>query len=212
MLEITLEKAGKKFRSDWIFKNLDLTLKQGEKWWIKGPNGSGKSTLLKSICGAIYLNEGSLKFINAGKEEERINFFKHFTLVAPYSDLIEEFTLQETIYFHFSFKKILEGIEVSEIVEKLMLKGSEGKYLKEFSSGMKQRVKLGLAIFSDSPLLLLDEPLMNLDDSGVKWYLDLIQQYGIDKTIVVCSNNIEAEHAFCDRQLEIINFKEKTTY
>ena len=67
-MTITLNKAGKKFYREWIFRNLNITLEAGSKWVLLGPNGSGKSTLLQILSGAVGLTEGDIKFHSENKE------------------------------------------------------------------------------------------------------------------------------------------------
>jgi ABC-2 type transport system ATP-binding protein len=78
--------------------------------------------------------------------------------------------------------------------------------VRNFSSGMKQRLKLVLAICSQAPLLLLDEPTTNLDAQGTAWYADLISQFGGQRSIVVASN-VEADYAFCEGKVDIRDYK-----
>ncbi len=72
---------------------------------------------------------------------------------------------------------------------------------------MKQRLKLTLAILSDTPLLLLDEPTSNLDAEAVAWYRDLLGKHVEGRTLVVASNRQAAEHDFCTAQVEVGNYK-----
>jgi ABC-type multidrug transport system ATPase subunit len=72
---------------------------------------------------------------------------------------------------------------------------------------MKQRLKLGLAILADTPVLLLDEPVSNLDKPSIQWYKELVTQFASHRTVIVCSNNIDDEHFFCTRQINISDFK-----
>jgi ABC-type multidrug transport system ATPase subunit len=80
------------------------------------------------------------------------------------------------------------------------------KYIKNFSTGMKQRVKLGIAFYSDTPLLLLDEPATNLDSGGFEWYLEEIQKVVNEKLIIVCSNRKD-EYSFCNNFIDILAYK-----
>ena len=73
---------------------------------------------------------------------------------------------------------------------------------------MKQRVRLTLAILADCPLLLLDEPVSNLDKAAIEWYKNLINTYALHKTIVVCSNSIKEEHSFCNKELDMADYKQ----
>ena len=202
-MTITLNKAGKKFYREWIFRNLNLTLEAGSKWVLLGPNGSGKSTLLQILSGAVGLTEGDIKFHSENKEVSIDDVFQSMSISAPYLELIEEFTLEEIIHFHFKFKKAKNGLSEGEVLKLSGLESKKDKVFKFFSSGMKQRIKLTLAILSDTPILLLDEPCSNLDSSVVKWYQEMIAQYAMDRTIIVASNNQQDEFSFCDQRISI---------
>ena len=68
---------------------------------------------------------------------------------------------------------------------------------------MKQRLKLALALLSSTEIVLLDEPLTNLDENGVLFYKKLIGEFAAQKTILVCSNNIADEIYFCNKQIKL---------
>lgn len=206
-MTITLNKAGKKFYREWIFRNLDLTLEAGSKWVILGPNGSGKSTLLQILSGATGLTEGEIKFHSASKEIPVEEIFHSISISAPYLELIEEFTLEEIIHFHFKFKKPKNNLTEAEVLNLSGLESKKDKVFKFFSSGMKQRIKLTLAILSDTSILFLDEPCSNLDSEVVKWYQEMIREYAMDRTIIVASNNQKEEFDFCDKKLSIDDLK-----
>lgn len=204
-MNISLQNIGRRFNKEWIFKGIDFQFEQGQKYAVLGPNGSGKSTLLSVLLGNLSPSEGKLAYLNPDevKVEE---IYQYISFAAPYLDLIEEFTLQETIAFHFQFKKYTEGHNAASVLELLGLQKSQDKALKHFSSGMKQRTKLALACCSSSPVLLLDEPTSNLDAQGVDWYLDLIAQFGKEKMIIVGSNQAH-EYEFCTHRLSISDYK-----
>lgn len=204
-MNISLQNIGRRFNKEWIFKGIDYQFEQGQKYAVLGPNGSGKSTLLSVLLGSLSPSEGKLTYLNPDevKVEE---IYQYISFAAPYLDLIEEFTLQETIAFHFQFKQYSEGLNAASVLELLGLQKSQDKALKHFSSGMKQRTKLVLACCSNSPILLLDEPTSNLDAQGVDWYLDLIAQFGKEKMIIVGSNQAH-EYEFCTHKLAISDYK-----
>ena len=197
---IRLLDAGKRFRRDWIFRNLNLTFNQGDTVAILGPNGSGKSTLLQCISTAITLSEGKIEFEHSGKIIEPENFFSHTSFCAPYLELPEELTLHEMIRFHFKFKKILDGISEKEVMEISTLAAHQLKQIAQFSSGMKQRLKFTLALLSDVPVVLLDEPCTNLDEAGILWYQEMIRKFKMERTIVVASNQSH-EYDYCRRKI-----------
>lgn len=204
-MEITLKNAGRRFNKEWIFKNIDFSFSNANKYAVLGPNGSGKSTLLSIILGNLSPSEGEISYHNASeiKVEE---IYQYISFAAPYLDLVEEFTLQETIAFHFQFKAYANGLNAQKVLGLLGLEKSQDKALKYFSSGMKQRTKLALACCANTPILILDEPTSNLDEQGIAWYLNLIEQYGNDKMIIVGSNQ-EHEYSFCEQRLNISDYK-----
>jgi ABC-type multidrug transport system ATPase subunit len=206
MLTIQVQKAAKRFHYEWIFKNLDLELSSGDSLAITGGNGSGKSTLLKCLSGAIPLTQGSITYRTEGDIISEDQWFRSLAIATPYMELPEEFTLLEAIGFHFQFKKPFGHTIPQELVGLLGLEKHQHKALAQFSSGMKQRVKLGLAIFSEAPLLLLDEPTSNLDKQGIAWYLDTIDRCAKDRIVIVCSNE-PREYAFCQNKICLEDFK-----
>ncbi|GAB2997102.1 hypothetical protein GCM10027284_13510 [Cyclobacterium sediminis] len=208
MLSVKLEGAGKKFQREWIFRNLSLELTSGSKTAIIGSNGSGKSTLIKCLSSQMPLTEGKLSFIWKQKELAIEDVYRYLTISAPYLDLPEEFSLKEFLNFHFKFKAPGKGLSIQQLIEIMYLENAVNKPINYFSSGMKQRLKLGLCFFSDSPLMLLDEPTSNLDERGIKWYRDLIHQYSDNKCIFIASND-KREFDFCEEIVSIEDYKLK---
>jgi ABC-type multidrug transport system ATPase subunit len=142
----------------------------------------------------------------SGAEIEEDQIFSSVSLAAPYTELIEEFTLSEAIQFQRRFMRFQEGVDDSLITSWLPF--GKRKLIREFSSGMKQRLKLVLAICADSDLLLLDEPTSNLDKQGQEWYRELLDQFSEDRLIFIASNE-EAEYSgFVSRQIDITEFKQ----
>ncbi len=208
---IQLNNSGKRFNRDWIFRNLSFSFAAGKAYAITGPNGSGKSTLLQSIGGSIQLSEGTMGYQlrNAQNSITLINpenAYQYISLAAPYVELIEEMTAKEFLHFHSHFKTLLQGISVDEILTIIGLEKAANKQIRYYSSGMKQRLKLAQAIFSDVPVLLLDEPCTNLDNSGYALYHQLIDTYCKEKLIIVSSND-EKEMNFCSERLLISDYK-----
>jgi len=204
-MDIDLQAAGRRFNQEWIFRDFTYRFRAGGKYAILGPNGSGKSTLLSVVLGSLAPSEGSVTY----KSEQEIPVDKIYQLVsfaAPYVDLVEEFTLQETIDFHFKFKQFYPGMDAAGLVNLLGLAKAQDKPLKYFSSGMRQRTKLALACCTNTPLLFLDEPTSNLDQQGMEWYHSLIANFTSDKLVIVGSNQ-ENEYSFCDNLVRITDYK-----
>jgi ABC-type multidrug transport system ATPase subunit len=134
------------------------------------------------------------------------NLYRHISIAAPYLEVIEEMTVTEFLHFHQSFKPLLPALSIKEIISSIGLEAAADKQIRYYSSGMKQRVKLAQAIFSDVPVILLDEPCTNLDAQGIALYQQLIDDYCKDRLVIVSSND-KAEYGFCKERINILEYK-----
>jgi len=206
-MEIRLQNIAKHFGREVVFQNVDLTLASGSRTAILGANGSGKSTLLQLIGGALIPTAGSIEHrINEGLVAQE-EVYRHIAIAAPYLGLYEDLSLRQVIDFHARFKPLRGGLEVQDVARITYLEPALEKPVMHFSSGMKQRLKLALAILSDTPLLLLDEPASNLDAEAIAWYRALLLEHVDGRTVLVASNRQAAEHDLCTSGLEIGAFK-----
>ncbi len=204
---ITIHDLGKKFRTEWIFRNVGLTLEQGDALAVYGNNGSGKSTFLQIVSGFLMPSEGTVTLFNeSGPVTEQL-YYQNISLAAPYLDMPEELTLLEHISFYSNHKTIINDLSPQQIISKAELTGNEDKLIRNFSSGMKMRLKVVLALISDTGLVLLDEPLSNLDEQGYDWYEGLIDEFKNKRIFVVCSNNVRVETKFCNKEFKITDHK-----
>ena len=206
-ISIQLTNIGKKYVNEWIFKNVSLSISPSQKLVVLGSNGSGKSTLLQTIASFLIPSKGELIWANGTEKIEDELIYKNLSMASPYMELIEDFTLTESIEHQKKFKPFLNNFSEKEIINIMQLQHASGKYLKNYSSGMRQRVKLGLAVLADCPVLLLDEPCTNLDARSIDWYKNLVKEFASQKTIIVCSNTVKEEYSFCDTTFEIEKYK-----
>lgn len=206
-MKITLENIGRRYNREWIFRQVNYEFVSGGRYAILGANGSGKSTMLQVIAGSLTPSEGLVSYTDHGNKIDVEHIFKHISLATPYLELIEEFTLTELAEFHFRFKKPFPGTNIRTLIELLGFERARNKPLRNFSSGMKQRVKLALALCSDTPILLLDEPTANLDKQGISWYLELVELFSANRLVIVCSNQ-EHEYQFCEEYIQVMDYKD----
>ena len=205
-MTIQLSNAGKRYNRDWIFRNASLTFLPHHTYAITGSNGTGKSTLLQAIAGSLAISEGQVSWQIKGSEIDSNLVYNHLSIAAPYVEVIEEMTAFEFLEFHQKFKPLIASVSIKEMLSLLGLEKASNKQIRYYSSGMKQRIKLAQAIFSDVPLMLLDEPCTNLDIAGFELYNTLINKYGHNKTIIVSSNDIN-EYSFCENVINIMDYK-----
>jgi ABC-type multidrug transport system ATPase subunit len=205
-MKIWLSDAGKRFNRDWIFRHLSYSFIAGRSYAIVGPNGSGKSTLLQLLCGSLAASEGKIGWSMAGADIQEDSVFEKIAICAPYLEVIEEMTATEFLAFHVQFKQLMSGYSIEQILSITGLKAAANKQIRYYSSGMKQRVKLAQAFFSDTPVLLLDEPCTNLDEAGYQLYYQLLKELCTNRLVVVCSNE-EKEITYCEERINILEYK-----
>ena len=205
-MKIITENLGKKFRNEWIFRNLNYEFQSGESYTFIGANGSGKSTLLQVLSGFMPHSQGLINYQNSQKSLTIDDYYKHLVIAAPYLELIEDFTLTEIVEFHVKFKPFKNNLSINNFIDFIELPKAKNKEVKFFSSGMKQRVKLGLAFWSDCEILMLDEPTSNLDAEATSWYLRNVQEYSKNRLLMLCSNQ-PSEYEFCKNILNIQDYK-----
>jgi ABC-type multidrug transport system ATPase subunit len=206
-LTISLSNIGKRYNYDWIFRKVNYEFTSENNYVILGANGSGKSTLLQVIAGNLTTSEGTINYHFGNQKIEQENIFHQLSFASPYLDLFDELTLAESIEFQAKFKPYYEGLDTQKIIELTELGKAKDKQLKNYSSGMKQRVRLALAVLANTPLLLLDEPTSNLDKKAIDWYQRLVNTYSKNRLIIVCSNQLEYEYPFCNKSLLIEDYK-----
>jgi ABC-type multidrug transport system ATPase subunit len=197
----------KRYNREWIFRGFDYSFDAGCTYAITGPNGSGKSTLLQVLWGQTPPTAGTLDYYS--QTSTRIDpegLHLHLAIAAPYMDLIEEFTLEEQIRFHFSLRRLRDGLKPEELPERMYLQDARKKFIGNFSSGMRQRVKLALAFYTHADVLFLDEPGTNLDHHAFDWYLEQLQ--GVSPhTMVVIASNEPAEYPENASKIDILSLK-----
>jgi ABC-type multidrug transport system ATPase subunit len=204
-MKITLENVGRKFGKEWIFKNINYRLTPDSSYAIIGQNGSGKTTLIKALTAAMPLSEGKITYYIDNKIIPPDKAYQQLWLVGPYTELIEEFSLEEIINFTAKFRKM--SLSTEQIINHLGYSPYKHKQLRFFSSGMKQKIKLALAFFSQNSVLILDEPTTNLDSSNIDWYLEEIKRKKNSNTLIVIGSNQENEFSFCEEKISINRFK-----
>ncbi|MCS6930015.1 MAG: ABC transporter ATP-binding protein [Saprospiraceae bacterium] len=205
-MTITLTDAAKRFGYEWIFRGLTYRFEVGKRYAIAGPNGVGKSTLMKVLSGHLSLSRGKISFEENGRLLDPSTIYRRVSMAAPYIELIEELTLNELVHFHGRLRPFRFGMTAKDVLEWIALKGAHHKTLRFFSSGMKQRVRLALALCTEAPILLLDEPTTNLDEEGIRWFVNLLN-LNDGQRIVIIASNVAEDLNLCTQTLFLQNYK-----
>ena len=191
-MKIIGKNIGKKYGKNWVFRELNFQLEGQSKVAIIGKNGVGKSTLLQIISGYLTPTEGTIEMDRIKKGADQLTTI----FIGPYTEIIEELTLGELLRFHCNFKNA--KIDMKEMAERASL--PLNKFISDFSTGMKQRVKLIIAFYFDNDLIFMDEPTSNLDQEGFDWWKSELLK--MSNTILIASNDKE-EISLCEQMIEL---------
>lgn len=208
-MDISLEQLSKRYNKEWIFRDLNYNFSTGKNYALVGANGSGKSTLLQILSGYHLATSGEILYTSGGNVISGEAIYPHIALAAPYMELIEEFTLLEHLNFHFKFRKLQQGQTFQAVMESCYLGEARHKFVKNFSSGMKQRLKLALAFYTESEVILLDEPTSNLDAQGISWYHERLSKViNSNRTVIIASNQSYEYESYCSGTLDLERYKQ----
>lgn len=184
----------KKVENTVIINNLNMNIKKGEIYGLLGENGSGKTTTLKLILNLFKPTSGVIEFFDQPITNKSKEFLKRIGSVIEYPSFYEELTARENLQIH----KTLMGYEdkncIEEALELVKFKNFEGKLVKEFSLGMKQKLGIARAILTKPDLLMLDEPINSLDPIGIRDIRDLLVRLsGKHGTTILIASHILSE-------------------
>jgi heme exporter protein A len=203
----------KYFSHRLIFGNVSISLNEQNSIGIVGKNGSGKSTLIKVIAGIISQSKGEIKLSVDEKVVPKDLHFKHIGLLSPYLSLYDELTGYENLDFFIKIKSPDKSSSEKEekinfLLERVGLFKRKKDLYKNYSSGMKQRLKLAFALLNDPALLLLDEPCANLDKEGI----DVVYSFAEEQRkrgILIVATNEESDLKLCDTLISIEDYKKR---
>jgi heme ABC exporter ATP-binding subunit CcmA len=197
MVTLKVSGIGKHYGETLLFKDISFQLNRGDVLAITGWNGSGKSTLLRIIAGLVRPSAGQVgMFLNnepIPKESRR----RFVGMVAPALSLYDELTGLENMEFFCRVRGVAcNRHDCLEIIDRVELTEHAGKMCRDYSSGMKQRLKLAQALLHKPPLLLLDEPGCNLDSKGIKVVEEIVsKQRRLGMTVIASNEKREADYA-----------------
>jgi len=205
MSSVLLHVSGisKVFNRRTIFYDVSFSLQETNSLAVTGRNGSGKSTLLKIIAGVLSPTHSNISLSLSEKQIDSRFRFQHIGFVAPYLQLYDEFTAWENL----TIVRKIRGVSVDDdyllgLLRRMSLEERKGDLLRTFSSGMKQRLKYAFALLHQPPILLLDEPTTNLDESGHEAVYDIIEEQK-RRGIVIIATNDPDEVKLCDQVLNL---------
>lgn len=207
-MALEMVNVSKQFGETWALKNVTLRLKSGEIIALVGPNGAGKSTLIRLISGVMRPTNGKGRLYDYDLKANRSNVKAITGLLPEETALFEKLSVWEYI----EFIGALYGVQDNLILERftkfskeLSIYGLRDRLIETLSKGQKQKVALIAALIHDPKVLLLDEPMANLDVVAQIKVKEIIRQYKKDeKLIIIATHLLENVVELCD-SIAIIN-------
>ena len=184
---LAAEHIQKKYNGNTILQDVSIHVKKGEIYGLVGKNGSGKTTLLRILTGQIQRYSGTVS-IAEGKQKVRvsavINSPALFLNLSAYENMKEQsFLLGKR-----------DNSEIKGILKTVGLEDCKNKLVRDFSLGMTQRLKLGLALLENPDILILDEPVNGLDPDGIADLRELLLRLNHTNSItIIISSHILSE-------------------
>ncbi len=201
---IELVDLTKSYGSQTVVDKLSLSVKKGEVFGLLGPNGAGKSTTILMIMGLTEPDSGSVRVCNIDSIRNPIGVKKRVGYLPEDVGFYDEYSGLENLIF----TARLNGISVNEAREKadnllkrVGLAGEENKKSGKYSHGMRQRLGLADVLIKDPEVIILDEPTIGIDPTGVKELLELIAKLSKEEgiTVLLSSHQLQQVQKVCDR-------------
>ena len=201
---LTAERIGHRFGQRVLFRNVSLLVSGGNMLAVTGPNGSGKSTMIQILAGLMRPVAGKVSLNVAGKVIPPDQHLFHTGFVAPYLGVYEELTALENIKFVADVRGLPSDRErILEVLDSVEMASRGDDQVNTFSSGMKQRLRIALAILADPSVLFLDEPTVNLDAPGKDLSKKIVEGFLSRGKVVVVASNAPEEYQSANQVINI---------
>lgn len=208
MPRLEADHLGHRFGRLVLFRELSFELGGGRTLAVTGANGSGKSTLLRILAGVLTPTRGTVRLTVDGQAVSREDRPLRTGLVAPYVNVYDGLTAQENLEFLIQARGLdLADARIGDGLGRVGLADRADDLVGTFSSGMKQRMKYAVALLTEPPLLLLDEPSVNLDAAGLDMVERVMEGQIEQGQLLVVATNIAREAERCDEQLCVEDFR-----
>ena len=205
MKAISIQNLSKHFGDAQVLSSINLEFESGQIYGIVGRNGSGKSVLLKCIAGLVLPSSGEIRVQGRliGKD---VDFAPNTGIAIEQPGLLLRKSAFDNMKTLAALSKRPSADEINHLIQMVGLNPTEKKPVGKYSMGMKQRLSIAMALMDDPDILLLDEPMSNLDAAGAAQMRELyrtLAQKG--KTILIATHVQEDVTELCNQICHIQN-------
>ncbi|MCD8120565.1 MAG: ATP-binding cassette domain-containing protein [Lachnospiraceae bacterium] len=200
---IEVKNAVKKYKETTALDDVSLTFEKGKIYGLIGRNGSGKTVLLRCICGLTRVTSGEVT-VNGKVVGKQVDFPDNIGMIIETPGFLPNYSGYKNLDMLACYRKKIGKKEIRETMQRVGLDPDSRKWVGKYSLGMRQRLGIAQAIMEDPDILILDEPMNGLDNSGVEEIRQLLldlKESG--KTIVLASHNREDIAVLCDEVTEL---------
>ncbi|WP_298832250.1 ABC transporter ATP-binding protein [uncultured Campylobacter sp.] len=200
---IEIKNVSKKFADQFVLKDIDLNIADGEQVLFVGQNGAGKSSLMRTILGEYIPTSGSVAIDGFDSFKQRSRALRGISFV-PQTPPPLKLSLNELIYF----AERTADASRADIVKfcdemELDLSSNLNKPFHKLSGGMKQKFLIALAFGRASKAMIFDEPTANLDPSAREHFKTLLRKYAKDKSLIFISHRLEEVGGLVKRMISM---------
>ena len=195
-MDYIMETVGlrKSYKGNVVVNDVNIHVPKGAIYGFVGPNGAGKSTVMKMILNLIQPEAGEVQLFGEKVIDQSYEVFKRVGSIIENPYFYEKMTARQNLELHCDYMGFPNKERIDEVLQMVDLQNVEGKQIRHYSLGMKQRLAIARAILARPEFLILDEPINALDPEGIREMRTLFQRLNReDGTTIFISSHILSE-------------------
>lgn len=195
-MDYIMETVGlrKSYKGNVVVNDVNIHVPKGAIYGFVGPNGAGKSTVMKMILNLIQPEAGEVQLFGEKVTDQSYEVFKRVGSIIENPYFYEKMTARQNLELHCDYMGFPNKERIDEVLQMVDLQNVEGKQIRHYSLGMKQRLAIARAILVKPEFLILDEPINALDPEGIREMRNLFQRLNQeDETTIFISSHILSE-------------------
>lgn len=195
-MDYIMETVGlrKSYKGNVVVNDVNIHVPKGAIYGFVGPNGAGKSTVMKMILNLIQPEAGEVQLFGEKVTDQSYEVFKRVGSIIENPYFYEKMTARQNLELHCDYMGFPNKERTDEVLQMVDLQNVEGKQIRHYSLGMKQRLAIARAILAKPEFLILDEPINALDPEGIREMRNLFQRLNQeDGTTIFISSHILSE-------------------
>lgn len=184
----------KSYKGNVVVNDVNIHVPKGAIYGFVGPNGAGKSTVMKMILNLIQPEAGEVQLFGEKVTDQSYEVFKRVGSIIENPYFYEKMTARQNLELHCDYMGFPNKERIDEVLQMVDLQNVEGKQIRHYSLGMKQRLAIARVILAKPEFLILDEPINALDPEGIREMRNLFQRLNQeDETTIFISSHILSE-------------------